>query len=256
MQLSAFIGIDYSGAKTAASRLKGLQVYEAKPGQAATIVRSPSAPKGKNWNWKRIEIAEWLASRLHKGDQFIVGIDHAFSFPATYMARNGLISWDAFLDDFISHWPLHEPHSFVDHLRPGNQRTGDPKELRLTEQWTSSAKSVFRFDVQGQVAKSTHTGIPWLKHIREQAGEMVHFWPFDGWNVPDGKSIIAEVYPSIFRNRFPRDDRTIDQQDAYAISRWLTETTAAGNLPLYFEPPLTKDEKAVAELEGWILGIF
>ena len=28
----------------------------------------------------------------------------------------------------------------------------------------------------------------------------VHFWPFDGCDVLDEKSVIAEVYPSIFRN--------------------------------------------------------
>jgi hypothetical protein len=45
----------------------------------------------------------------------------------------------------------------------------------------SSARSVFQFDVQGSVAKSTHAAIPWLKRIREAAGERVH--TSIAWNV-------------------------------------------------------------------------
>ena len=39
-----------------------------------------------------------------------------------------------------------------------------PLWLRLTEERAGSTKSVFQFDVQGSVAKSTHAGIPWLLH--------------------------------------------------------------------------------------------
>jgi hypothetical protein len=54
-------------------------------------------------------------------------------------------------------------------------RTGESSELRLAEHWTSSAKSVFHFDVQGAVAKSSHAGIPWLKWRRDGAAERLHF---------------------------------------------------------------------------------
>ena len=84
----------------------------------------------------------------------------------------------------------------------------------------------------------------------------MHFWPFDGWKVPDGKSVIAEIYPSIFKNRFPRGDRTADQQDAYSVARWLTEMDERGFLSQYFQPSLTDKEQNVADLEGWILGIM
>jgi hypothetical protein len=46
--------------------------------------------------------------------------------------------------------------STVDIVRDRNpQRSGKRNELRLTERGTSSPKSVFRFDVQGKVARST-----------------------------------------------------------------------------------------------------
>jgi len=67
------------------------------------------------------------------------------------------------------------------HPKPPGARTGSTSELRLYEQWTSSAKSVLRFDMQGSVAKSTHAGIPWLRFLRQRLGDKLFFWPFDGW---------------------------------------------------------------------------
>ena len=135
-------------------------------------------------------------------------------------------------------------------------RVGEASELRLCERWASSANSVFHFDLQGSVAKSTHAGIPWLKRLRDEACERVHFWPFNGWVPAPGKSVVAEVYPSIFRNRYAREDRTADEQDAYAAAGWITEMDARGALRGYFAPPLTDLERATAEREGWILGVM
>lgn len=67
--------------------------------------------------------------------------------------------------------------------------------------------------------------------------------------------MITEVYPSIFRNRYPRDDRSPDEQDAYATARWMSEMSARGALASCFAPPLAPAERAVAALEGWILGV-
>ena len=120
----------------------------------------------------------------------------------------------------MRHWPTADPHTYVDFLRAGNARTGNASELRLCEQWTAGPKSVFQFDVQGQVAASTHAGLPWLLWLREMYGanSRPHFWPFDGFEVSEGESVIAEVYPSLFRRRFPREDRTPDEQDAFCVA--------------------------------------
>ena len=64
---------------------------------------------------------------------------------------------------------------------------------------------MFHFDVPGQVAKSTHAGIPWLRFIRQELGARVHFWPFDGWDIPVGQSAIAEVYPALWSRGFARE---------------------------------------------------
>lgn len=260
------IGIDYSGARTPTCRLKGLQVYAAKPGGQPERQFSP-APSNNNvpCNWTRAEIASHLMDLARQGVRYIAGIDHGFSFPVDYFERYRLKSWAEFLDDFVRYWPTDDDHVYVDFVRDGNlarkgrlppgERVGKATEFRLCERWTSSARSVFHFDVQGQVAKSTHAGIPWLKRIRETVGDRVHIWPFDGWTPAQGKAVIAEVYPSIFRNRYPREKRTADQQDANAVARWLSESAARGVLGRYFDPPLTVHERALAAREGWILGI-
>ena len=135
-------------------------------------------------------------------------------------------------------------------------RIGDPEEFRLTEKRTATAKSDFKLDVRGQVAKSTHAGIPLLLKVRQELGSKVHFWPFDGWNIVEGKHLMVESYPAILKNRYPRDERTQDEHDAYSIERWLKEIDQNGFLERYLDPPLTAEEQKVAEREGWILGVY
>jgi hypothetical protein len=201
----------------------------------------------------------------------IVGIDHAFSFPEAYFDKYGIGGWDEFLDDFCSHWPTDEEHVYVDFVRngicgQGDKRMGSSKWKRITEKRTKTAKSVFQFDMQGSVAKSTHSGIPWLRMIRREYDRPVegqskpilnlHFWPFDGW-IPEANShVVAEIYPSLWKSSYPRGDRTPDQQDAYATSRALKDADVSGKLDALFTPKLTQDEDSVVAKEGWILGVL
>jgi hypothetical protein len=130
---------------------------------------------------------------------------------------------------------------------------GNTRWRRVTEKRAGSAKSVFHFDAQGSVAKSTHAGIPWLRFIRQQLGPRVHFWPFDGWEIPPGKSAIAEVYPALWSHAYPRADRTGDQHYAFSIAAWLSQADRNGTLPGFFHPDLAPQERIIAQVEGWIL---
>ena len=96
MMFAKHIGIDYSGRGTPLHRLPGLQVYAATGDRPPQRVNPPSAPKGKDRNWCRKEVAEWLLQQVEVGQSFIAGIDHAFSFPATYFQRNKLSNWEEF----------------------------------------------------------------------------------------------------------------------------------------------------------------
>jgi hypothetical protein len=253
-----YIGIDYSGAQTPIASLKGLRVYLAEGDAPPSETLAPPSPRKY---WTRRGIAEWLAGRLAEDMPTLVGIDHAFSFPLRYFEVHRLKpDWPVFLDDFQQHWPTDGDTTYVDFVRHGvcgngAARTGNSRWRRLTEQRSGSAKSVFHFDVQGSVAKSTHAGIPWLRFIRQRLGQRVHFWPFDGWDFPAGRSVIAEVYPSLWNRTFVCEGRNPDQHDAYCIAAWFSRADRDGDLARYLRPDLTPPERAVAEVEGWILGV-
>jgi hypothetical protein len=251
------IGIDYSGAQTPEDGLSGLRIYLAHDDARPVEVVPPNLKR----YWSRCGIAEWLVERLAEDLPTLVGIDHGFSFPLAYFEAHGLpLDWPAFLDDFQRHWPTDDNNMYVDFIREGVSgngaaRRGQTRWRRLCEIRAGGAKSVFHFDVPGSVAKSTHAGLPWLRFIRQSLGQRVHFWPFDGWDIPPGRSAIAEIYPSLWRGLFPCDAPTRDQQDAFTVAAWLWRANQNGSLAAFLKPELTGSERAQADIEGWILGV-
>jgi len=218
-------------------------------------------PVSRTKYWTRRGVAEWLLAEIRTGRRNIVGIDHGFSFPLSYFERYGIErNWPKFLDDFCDHWPADVENVSVQSIREGecgngSLRLGSSRWRRLTERRAGTAKSVFHFDVQGSVAKSTFSGLPWLRWLRLEAGELIHFWPFDGWRPDDTKTVIAEVYPALWSKSLPIDNRSSDQQDAYAIAAWLLKADEEGTLSQYFRPTLSEAESVSASIEGWILGV-
>ncbi len=255
-QFEQYIGIDYAGAQTPTSSLRGLRVYAADRTTTPQEVVPPPSPRKY---WTRRGIAEWLVERVSDGPPTLVGMDHGFSFPVRYFDKYGLLDWPSFLDDFQRHWPTDED-IYVDFVRVGccgnaAARSGNTRWRRLTE-IRARAKSVFHFDVPGSVAKSTHAGLPWLRFIRMSVGERVHFWPFDGWDIPRNRSVVAEVYPALWNKTFPSERRTAHQQNAFAIAKWLQWADGDGGLEKYFHPNLESVDRKAAEIEGWILGVL
>jgi hypothetical protein len=150
------------------------------------------------------------------------------------------LDWPTFLDAFQRHWPTDED-IYVDFVRDGTvgngaARMGNPRWRRLTEERAGSAKSVYHFDVQGSVAKSSHAGIPWLRFIRQRLGARMYFWPFDGWDVPARRSAIAEVYPALWSHRFAREGRDPDQHDAYSAAARMRRADLNGSLAVFLNP--------------------
>lgn len=253
-----YVGIHYSGAETAHSSLPRLRIYVAEGGALPAEVFPPPSPRKY---WTRRGIAEWLLARLSEDTPTLVGIDHSFSFPLRYFETHGLVpEWYAFLDDFQRHWPTDNDNTYVDFVRDGltgnaAARFGNRRWRRLTEIRAGNAKSVFHFDCQGSVAKSTHAGIPWLRFLHMGLGRQVHFWPFDGWNIPAGRSAIAEVYPALWKRSFATQDRNAHQHDAFSIAAWLARADHSGELAAYLDPDLSPAERTLAQIEGWILGV-
>ena len=252
-----YIGIDYSGATTPNSGLKGLRVYAATvTGQAVEVLPPPGARK----YWTRQGVAHWLADRLSEDIPTLVGIDHGFSFPLQYFEKYRLpLDWRSFLDDFQRYWPTDLNDIYVDFIREGmvgdgKNRMGDARWRRVCE-IRCRAKSVFHFDVQGSVAKSTHAGLPWLRYLSRQLDTKVHFWPFDGWDIVNHRSAVLEAYPALYKHGYSVENRSPDQHDAYAIASWLRDRDQLGGLLDALHPALSKDERKMAEVEGWILGV-
>jgi len=251
-----YVGIDYSGGETPVSSLKGLRVYMADNNRLPAEV---SPPLSLRRYWTRRGIAEWLVECLSEQRRTVVGIDHGFSFPLQYFEKYRLPrDWPTFLDDFQLHWPTDHDHTYVDFVREGvcgngAARCGNTRWRRIAEH-RGGAKSVFHFDVPGSVAKSTHAGLPWLRYIRLHAPD-VHFWPFDGWEIPSGRSLVAEVYPSLWSRAFPRENRDSDQHDAFSVVAWMRRSDLDGTLAEFFAPSLSPVERRTAATEGWILGI-
>jgi hypothetical protein len=253
-----YIGIDYSGAQTPTSSLKGSRVYAADR-MSLPIEAQPQPSPHKYWT--RRGVAEWLVRRLSEDLPTIVGIDHGFSFPLRYFEHYRLShDWASFLDDFQRHWPTDGDSTYVDFVREGVHgngaaRSGNSRWRRLTEVRAGAAKSVFHFDVPGSVAKSTHAGLPWLRYLRRHAAGRVHFWPFDGWEVPPRSSVVSEVYPSLWSHSFPRQARNSDQHDAFSAAAWLRNRDLDGTLATFLVPKLSAEDRQSAQIEGWILGV-
>ncbi|KKK32866.1 hypothetical protein WQ57_17160 [Mesobacillus campisalis] len=262
MSFDGYIGIDYSGRGSPVQRVTGIQVVKMDSrGDFERI--SPPESQGRTFSWSRKEVYEYLKQKL-KGanEKYIIGIDHCLSFPQSYFKQHHLQNWDQFLLHFQSLWDTKsEPVSVCRNRVPGYP---DSHELRLTETFTSSAKSAWNFEqMTGAVSYSTHAGIPWVFELRKSVNENLHIWPFDGWTPVNGESILAEVYPALLIQRYKKSDPRFphnwprDAQDAFAIAAWLQERDANGTLGKYFEPAtLTEEEKNCAQqFEGWILGV-
>jgi hypothetical protein len=253
-----YIGIDYSGARTAEDSLNGLRVYKARRDSLPVEVEPPPSPRKY---WTRRGLAGWLAELLSQDVPTLVGIDHGFSFPLRYFELHRLEpDWPTFLADFQQHWPTDAEHTYVDFVRDGSvgdgeARSGSTRWRRITEE-RAGAKSVFHFDVPGSVAKATHAGLPWLRYLRNRLENRVHFWPFDGWEIPPGKSVLVEVYPSLWSKSYPREGRTPDQHDAYVAAAWLRQVDLDGRLGKFLKPSMLPGEYHVARIEGWILGVM
>ncbi len=254
-----YIGINYSGAQTPAASLKGLRIYIAD--RTSSAVEMPPSPSPRHY-WTRRGIAEWLVARLSDGPPILVGIDHGFSFPMKYFEKFGVPKdWPMFLDDFQRHWPTDDDHTYVCFVSEGIRgngaaRWGQRKWLRLIEKRMGSGKSLFNFEVPGSRAAATHAGLPWLRYLRQKLPGKIHCWPFDGWEIPAGKSVLVEVSPALWNRSFPRQGRTANQQDAYAVAERMRRADGEGRLGEFFKPPLTPDERRIAQVEGWILGVI
>ena len=53
----------------------------------------------------------------------------------------------------------------------------------------------------------------------------------------------------------PRNFFSATRKAAYAVAEWLRQNDRDGSLERFFSPSLIEQERKVAEVEGWMLGI-
>jgi len=71
------------------------------------------------------------------------------------------------------------------------------------------------------------------------------------WGVASRSGALAS--PS--RDLCSRSKATADQHDAFCIAAWLSRADRDGTLAGFLKPDLSPAERAVAQVEGWILGV-
>lgn len=245
------IGIDYSGAKKPDSELPSIRVFSAKPGQFPEEIFSQSSR-----HWSRITLANWLIQKIQTHPPILIGIDHALSFPYSWFKKNAVPRWNEFLNLAVKLWPTDQ--SPVHHALKRNPLPHPNEGFRTTDLWTQSAKSLFLTSSAGTIAFSTLAGLPWLRKIQTECRGKVHFWPMDGLRPAKGQSVIAEIYPTLWRRRFrEKIPETFDehQRDAFVATAWLQWANENHFLERYWIPPLKNEELEKIKVEGWILGV-
>ena len=53
----------------------------------------------------------------------------------------------------------------------------------------------------------------------------------------------------------PAYSKDSDEQSAFAVAAWLQRADVNGTMESYLNPPLKPEERGVADVEGWILGV-
>ena len=75
----------------------------------------------------------------------------------------------------------------------------------------------------------------------------VHFWPFDGWEIPVGCCAVVEGYPALWNRNFSLGGFTKDQRDAYCIADELSGADRDGRIAGWLKPDLTPLEAGQAQ---------
>lgn len=185
------IAIDWSGAKTGASRR--IWLAEAVEGE---ITRLEGA-------MTREGVVDLLCAL--PDEPVVAGVDFAFSFPAWFLDQLGVPAggtpWDRVAAEG-ERWLATCPPPFWG--RPGRRR-GDEEQLRTCERAAPvagiSPKSVFQIGGAGACGTGSIRGMPHLPRLRE-AGWAI--WPWDG---PNTRTLV-EIWPRTMTGPVVKSDST------------------------------------------------
>jgi hypothetical protein len=158
------------------------------------------------------------------------------------------------------------PRDALSTLSPKKARAhgpGDIPEHRRAEASAKAASPVWKLYTAGSVGSQALTGIPVVSRLRA-ARPNARLWPFEtGWRPLsradlDGVDVVmAEIYPSLLKPS-PGPGEVKDLAQVRAVAEHFASLDERGALGAAFGPAkgvADADIAAVAEEEGWILGV-
>ncbi len=273
VRFDRYLGIDWSGAEQI---VNAIQVAECCSSGNAELVLPLEVSFRKKWS--RTAVFEYVSKLLETGEQVLVGLDFAFSFPYCDMGayfpssadspRNVSALWEvvedlcrddpdyyggAFFKDgdkpFASYFLYEEKH----------KELCDVRRLRVTErkakEMSFPPQSVFKCKGIGQAGTGSLAGMRWLCDLKKKCGKAVAIWPFEDIAKPQVKVVITEIYPRIFKmpdrvSKYSKLSKNEHELDALVVADGLSVMASRENMWKFED----HNEKS-AKLEGWIFGI-
>ena len=274
-----YIGIDYSGAGKHYEPQSNISVAICSNAQEQPFIFASPDKIETIGAWSRKSLAEWLVKVLRNREKVLIGIDHAFSLPVYYLEDKKITNFDMMISHVAEFNPINMSNTVHGSIMCNDEFSQyfddglnlKSQAFRITDKQAHQnkfpAKPIFKPAKTGHtVTYATFAGIPWLGYIRENVPkDKLHFWPFDGWGIPEGKSAIVEVYPRLFngdksgKKILPPETFGLDNEndrDAYCVAKWMAENDQNGTLDEYLTMKnLSESDRTIADIEGWILGL-
>jgi hypothetical protein len=241
-------------------------------------------------------LGQFLADFARRGERVLVGFDFPLGFPHGVAAALNLSArpaWRANLDfvareikdkpdntnnrfqvaakmnrlmtgETFPFWgcPARDEQTTLKPKRPRDHGQGDLPELRLCEQAARGTQPIWKLYYQGSVGGQALTGLPWVKKLKDAAGDKIKLWPFEtGWqplNASDldgVEAVFAEVWPSMLGTKASAG-QVKDAAQVQKLAEHFAALDEQSKLAALFGPQ--KGVSAPAEIveheEGWILG--
>ena len=216
---SAFLGIDWSGAKTKSHA--GLQLAHAIPGNGVPLRVSPPLSK----YWSRQQVSDYLVTTAENAigkKPVLVGIDFAFAypfadkdsyFPETDLSPANVVSLWAMIDQVNADQPDLYGGAMFQHALWGDYYLAPPtyearhyaSRRRLTEIAARAAgrspSPTFKAVGADNVSTGSLAGMRLLHQLKQQLGARLSVWPFDAIIAGQTNLVLVEIFPSFYFHR-------------------------------------------------------
>ena len=213
---SAFLGIDWSGAKTKSHA--GLQLAHAIPGNGVPLRVPPPLSK----YWSRRQVFDYLVATAENATgkkPVLVGIDFAFAhpfadkdsyFPGTDLSPANVVSLWAMIDQVNAGQHDLYGGAMFQHALWGDYYLAPPtyearhyaSRRRVTEIAARAAgrspSPTFKAVGADNVSTGSLAGMRLLHQLKRQLGARLSVWPFDAIVAGQTNLVLVEIFPSFY----------------------------------------------------------